>query len=159
MKLTIKLKLSAMMIAIVLIVAGGIAIIQLNRASAIAKEISLKRTLNLANVRAMYWEGRLGKYLEVLHTMSDVFSSYESIPAADRRNQFTTLMQASFNENPDFVRMTTVWKPNALDGMDSKYIGTPGTTATGQVALTMTREYGDFRIQTSSTVLPRQWII
>jgi len=73
----IKIKLSIMMIAIVLVIAGGIAIIQLNQASTIAKEISIKRVLNLANVRAMYWEGRLGRYLEVLHTLGDVFSAYE----------------------------------------------------------------------------------
>jgi len=149
MKLTIKLKLSMMMIAIVLVVAGGIALIQLNRASAIAKEISMKRTLNLANVRAMYWQGRLGEYLQVLHTMADVFSSYEDIPAAERRSQFRGSMQAAFNANHDFTRMFTIWKPNALDGMDSQYRGRAGTTATGQVALTMTREFGDFRIITA----------
>jgi len=150
MKLTIKLKLSAMMIAIVLIVAGGIAVIQLNRSSAIAKEISIKRVLNLANVRAMYWEGRLGQYLEVLHTMANVFSAYEDIPAAERRQQFRGTMQATFNNNPDLVRMFTVWKPNALDGMDGQYLGRAGTTQTGQVSLAFTREFGDTRIITAT---------
>jgi len=88
----IKIKLSIMMIAIVLVIAGGIAIIQLNQASKIAKDISIKRVLNLANVRAMYWEGRLGQYLEVLHTLGDVFSAYEEIPAAERRSQFRVTM-------------------------------------------------------------------
>jgi len=97
-------------------------------------------------VRAMYWEGRLGRYLEVLHTLGDVFSSYEDIPAAERRSQFRGVMKASFNENPDFIRMSVIWKPNALDGMDSRYIGTAGTTETGQEALTYTREFGDSRI-------------
>jgi len=146
----IKIKLSILMIAIMLLVAGGIAVVQLQRSSAIAKEISIKRVLNLANVRAMYWEGRLGKYYEVLHTVADVFSSYEDVPAAERRNQFRGSMSAAFENSEDFVRMFTIWKPNALDGMDSQYVGRPGTTETGQVALAFTREFGDTQIITAT---------
>jgi len=146
----IKIKLSIMMIAVVAVIAGSIAIIQLTRSSTIAKEISLKRILNLANVRAMYWEGRTGKYLQVLHTLSDVYSYYEGIAAADRRNTFRDILSSVFEENPDFVRMFTIWKPNALDGMDANFMGRPGTTETGQVCFAYTRENGKSEIITAT---------
>jgi len=146
----IKVKLSVMMIAIVVLIAGGIAAIQLMRSSAIAEGISIKRILNLTNVRATYWEGRLGNYLQTLHTLADVFSYYESIPAEDRRNQFRGIMSPVFEENTDFVRMFTIWKPDALDGMDSKFIGRPGTTATGQVCFAFTREHAKTEIITAT---------
>jgi len=152
MKMTIKLKLSAMMIAIVLIVAGTIAIIQLNRASNMASTMAKDKLLFLGRQRATYWEGRLGQYLETLHTLADVFSYYEGIAPADRRNQYGALARASFESNPDFIRMFTVWKPNALDGLDRQFIGRPGTTETGQVAFTLTRENGKTEILTSSQV-------
>jgi len=151
-KMTIKLKLSAMMIAIVLIVAGGIAIIQLNRASNMATEMSKEKLLFLGRQRATYWEGRLSGYLETLHTLADVFSYYEGIAPQERRNQYGAVARAVFESNPDFIRMFTVWKPNALDGLDRQFIGRPGTTETGQVAFTLSRETGRTEILTSSQV-------
>ncbi|WP_461251914.1 methyl-accepting chemotaxis protein, partial [Treponema sp. R8-4-B8] len=43
----------------------------------------------------------------------------------------------------NFVRIFSIWKPNALDGMDSRYIGRPGSTATGQYAMTWGRDTGE----------------
>jgi len=148
----IKVKLSLMMIAIVLVVAGGLAFIELARASSMATEMSKEKLLFLARQRASYWEGRLGQYLETLHTLADVFSYYENIAPADRRNQYGSLARASFESNQDFIRMFTVWKPNALDGLDRRFIGRPGTTETGQVAFTLTRENGKTEVLTSSQV-------
>jgi len=38
------------------------------------------------------------------------------------------------DEQPDFIRKFTAWKPNAIDGMDSRYIGRVGSTGSGQTA-------------------------
>jgi len=148
----LKIKLSIIVVAIVVVVAGSIAIIQLNRASTIAEEISMKRLLNLTNVRVMYWQGRMEGYFKTIHALGDVFSYYNSIDPEDRRTQFRGVMTSVFEENTDFIRMFTVWKPNALDGMDSRYIGRAGTTETGQVAFALTRENGKTEIITSSQV-------
>jgi len=148
MKLT--MKLSLIVLVIVMVVAGGIAALQLNRASKIATELSMKRLLNLVNVRTMYWTGRMGKDLEVLHTLADVFSNYEHLAPQDRRNQYGEVMQSIFAEQPEFVRMFTIWKPDALDGMDKNFIGRPGTTETGQVCYTLTRENDRTEVMTST---------
>jgi methyl-accepting chemotaxis protein len=37
----------------------------------------------------------------------------------------------------------TIWKPNAVDGRDSQYIGRTGSSPTGQYAMTYTRESGE----------------
>jgi len=150
MKLTIKL--SIIVVAIVVVVAGTIAVIQLNRASTIAEEISMKRLLNLTNVRSMYWQGRMEGYFKTIHALGDVFSYYQNLDPEDRRNQYKGVMTAVFEENTDFIRMFSVWKPNALDGMDSRFIGRPGTTETGQVAFALTRENGKTETITSSQV-------
>ncbi|MDR2702290.1 MAG: methyl-accepting chemotaxis protein, partial [Spirochaetaceae bacterium] len=88
----------------------------------------------------------------MLHTTADILSQYEGISAPDRRNQFRQSLLAIMEKQPDFIRMFTVWKPNAMDGMDAQFIGRPGTTETGQVAFSMTREFGDIRIITSTIV-------
>jgi len=148
----IKLKLSVMMIAIVLIVAGGIALIQLRRASSITKNLAKQKTMYLARQCAQYWDGRIENYIQALQTLSNVMNFYESIPVEDRRQQYEDTMSSVFEDMPDFVQMFTVWKPNAIDGMDSRYIGRIGSTETGQFAYALGRETGQIVPQTSSVV-------
>jgi methyl-accepting chemotaxis protein len=148
----IKIKLSIMMIAIVMIIAGGLAVIELERASSIALDLAKQKTMYLARQRAQYWDGRINGYLEVLQTAANVFGHYEDTPAEQRRDLYGKIMRSIFDSQDDFVRMFTVWKPDALDGMDSFYIGRPGTTPEGQIAFALTREFGDVQVITALVV-------
>jgi len=148
----IKVKLSIMMIAIVLIVAGGIAVIELQQASSIALKLAKEKTLYLARQRAQYWDGRLNGYISTLQALSNIFNFYESIPVAGRRQQFEDNIEGMFEDEPDFVRMGTIWKPNAIDGQDARNIGRSGSTPTGQFAFTMSRDTGQITEGTSLIV-------
>ncbi|MDR2576378.1 MAG: methyl-accepting chemotaxis protein [Treponema sp.] len=148
----IKFKLSIMMIAIVLVVAGGLAIIQLVRASSITMNLAKKKTLYLANQTAQYWDGRMNGYINVLQTLSNIMNFYENLPAAERRQTYEETMQSVFEDMPDFVRIFTVWKPNAIDGMDSRYIGRAGSTDTGQFAYALARDTGQITPMTATIV-------
>jgi methyl-accepting chemotaxis protein len=148
----IKVKLSIMMIAIVAIVAGGIAIIELVKSSDIAMSLAKQRAMYLARQQAQYWDGRMLNYIKTLQTLSNVMNYYENINVADRRPQFEATMRSVFEDEPDLVRMFTVWKPNAIDGMDSRYIGRTGSTETGQFAYALTRETGQIQAITAMVV-------
>jgi len=148
----IKFKLSIMMISIVVLVAGGIAVVELQQASGISLNLSKRSTLYLARQRAQYWNGRIGGYLEVLHTIANVMSHYEDTEPEERRPEYETLLHSVFEEQTDFVRMFTVWKPNAVDGMDARYIGRVGSTNTGQFAYAVGRETGQIVPQTAAVV-------
>jgi len=138
----IKIKLSIMMIAIVAVVAGGIAIIQLVRASDIALTLAKDKTMYFARQRAQYWDGRLNGYISTLQALSNIFNFYESIPVADRRQQFEDNIEGMFEDTPDFIRLGTIWRPDAIDGQDARNIGRSGSTPTGQFAFTMSRDTG-----------------
>jgi methyl-accepting chemotaxis protein len=138
----IKFKLSIMMIAIVLVVAGGLAIIQLVRASGITMNLAKQKTMYLARQTAMYWDGRMNGYVDMLETLSNIMNFYENLPAAERRQNYENIMLSVFEDMPDFVRLFTVWKPDAIDGMDSRYIGRVGSTSTGQFAYALARDTG-----------------
>ncbi|WP_461257766.1 HAMP domain-containing protein [Treponema sp. R80B11-R83G3] len=148
----IKIKLSIMMIAIMAVIAGGIAIIQLKQASNIALNLSKQKTMYLARQRAQYWDGRIGGYIQVLQTLSNEMNFYEHLEPTTRRDEYENLMQSVFEDMPDFIRMFTVWKPNAIDGMDSRYIGRVGSTPTGQFAYALGKETGKIQPQTSAVV-------
>jgi len=148
----IKIKLSIMMIAIVLVVAGGIAVIELVQASNIALSLSKQKTMYLARQQAQYWDGRLTGYIEVLQTLSYVMNFYESLPVNTRRQTYEDTLRSVFEDMTDFVRMATIWKPNAIDGNDAGNIGRPGSTSTGQFAFTLSRETGEIK-ESASTVV------
>jgi len=148
----IKLKLSILMVAIVVAVAGSIAIIELLRASDIASGLAKQKTMYLAHQRAQYWEGRIDGYVNTLQTAASVMSHFETVPVEDRRDQYENIMMSVFAKQPDFIRMFTVWKPNAIDGRDSLYIGRPGSTDKGQFAYALTRENGRVDVITAIVV-------
>jgi len=142
----IKIKLSIMMIAIVVVVAGSLTIIQLQRASKITMESNLRGLKYLAQDQARFWQGRENEYLEKLDGIADIMGEYETLPVGTRRDTYDNMLLATLNNNPNFVRINTVWKPNAIDGMDNRYIGRPGSTPTGQYAMTYTRENGKIEV-------------
>jgi len=148
----IKFKLSVMMVAIVLVVAGGIAVLELQQASDISLKLSKQKIMYLARQRAQYWNGRIDGYLQVLRTVANSMDHFENVPVGERRERYEELMTAVFEELPDFVRMFTVWKPNVLDNMDSRYIGRVGSTDTGQFAFALGGETGQTVPQTSQVV-------
>jgi methyl-accepting chemotaxis protein len=138
----IKIKLSLMVIAIVAAVAASIALIQLRQASAISLESNLRGLKYLARQQAEFWKGREDGYLQVLRGVANIMGEYESIPAEQRRDRYDEMLLATLTTQPSFVRIFSVWKPNALDGMDSRYIGRTGSTATGQYAMAYGRDTG-----------------
>jgi methyl-accepting chemotaxis protein len=148
----LKMKLSAIMVIIVAIIVVGIALIQLNQASEMSKRSSAAGIMYLTRQRAAYWTGRVNGFLEVLHTAANVMGHYETTDAGSRRDQYEDMIMAIFNEQPDLIRMFTIWKPNAVDGQDARHIGEIGATETGQFAFAIGRETGQMRTLTSTVV-------
>ncbi|MDR1804086.1 MAG: methyl-accepting chemotaxis protein [Treponema sp.] len=139
----IKYKLSILVIAIVTVIVTGIAILLLREASDISKSLTIKSVEYLANQQATYWKDREDARLLVLRTLAHIMEDYEEMPAEIRRDQFDNMLLYTMTSNPALINIYTVWKPNAIDGMDERYIGRAGSTPTGQYALAYTRETGE----------------
>jgi methyl-accepting chemotaxis protein len=148
----LKVKLSLMVIAIMVVVVTTVAVVLVKRASKISLELSEAKIAYLARQRAQYWGGRIDGYLQVLRTISNEMNYYENVNVEMRRSQYEATMVSVFEDQPDFVQMFTVWKPNALDGRDSLNIGRIGSTSTGQFAFALGRETGSIMPQTSQVV-------
>jgi methyl-accepting chemotaxis protein len=138
----IKFKLSIVVIAIMAVVITLVAVILVRQASAMSLEMSRNNLKNLTTARAEMWKGRLNVYLEAVRTVANVMAEYEDIPVLERRDRFDQMLLATLTKQPEFVRIFSIWKPNALDGMDSRYIGRVGSTETGQYAMTIGRDTG-----------------
>jgi methyl-accepting chemotaxis protein len=139
----IKIKLSLVVIIIMTIAITGVAVLLLRQASETSVNLSVHALKNLAEKQAQYWKGREDGYLQMLRGLANVMGEYESMPVEQRRDTYDGMLRATLDKNANFVRVFSIWKPDALDGMDSRYIGRQGSTATGQYAMTWGRDTGE----------------
>jgi methyl-accepting chemotaxis protein len=136
----IKIKLSIIMIAIVVFMIGGIVVLLLRQAYDISMNLNIRGIDLLADQQTTFWKGQGNRYMDVLRMTAAIMSQYESVPTEQRRQRYDDVMLAALNSQPGLVRVFSVWKPNAMDGMDSRYIGRRGSTAAGQYAMTWNRD-------------------
>ena len=148
----IRFKLSIIVIVIVAIIVTGIAVLLLREASNISVELSLRDIRHLAEGKADYWKGREDGNIRALHTLSDVMEDYEYMPAEIRRDQYDHMLESTLASNTTWELIYTIWKPNALDGMDAQYIGRPGSSPTGQYAITYSRASGGIVARASADI-------
>jgi len=148
----IKFKLSIMVIAIVTVIVAGVAIILLRQASNISIELSKRAIDNLASQRASYWQGREDSLFRVLRTLANVMGDFEDDPVERRRDMYDSMMLSVARAETTMFQVYTVWKPNAVDGMDSRFIGRVGSTPTGQYATAFIIDKGEITSRASTDV-------
>jgi len=148
----IKIKLSLMVIAILIVVITGIAAILLNRASSIAIDLSKRGIQYLAAQQVSYWQSSQNLRLMALRVLADIMSDYEDIEPEQRRDRFDSMLLGTLTSQPDIMQIYTIWKPNAVDGMDEKFIGRPGSSPAGQYVTVYTREEGEIQIRASTDI-------
>ena len=88
-------------------------------------------------------------YVTVLQTLANIMRTYDDLKPEARRDYFDYILLSVLENEPLMLEISSVWKSNALDGMDAKYIGRPGSTATGQYAATFSRKTGEITLRAS----------
>ena len=145
-------KLSLIVIAIVTVIVVAVAVVLLQTASSMAIGLNTQIIESVGHDQASFWENREETRLTVLRTIANQFADYESIPVEQRRDRFDEVLRGILATEPNFITFYTVWKPDALDGMDSRYIGRTGSTSTGQYALAASKETGSMVLRMTSDV-------
>jgi len=148
----LKFRLSIMVIAILIVVVATISIILLNSSSEIAIKLNRDVIHLIADKEATFWEGRQNARFTMLGTLENIFSQYERFAAGERRDRFDEMMLSVMEANPEYLQIYTVWRPNALDGLDAQMIGRTGSGPTGQYAMSYTRETGDIRVRVNTDI-------
>ncbi|MCL1813180.1 MAG: methyl-accepting chemotaxis protein [Treponema sp.] len=148
----LKFKLSLMVIVTIAVIISVIAVLILREARRISLELSEESLSNYLESRVNYWKGREDSHIRALNTLGGVMKDYENIPAAERRDQFDRLLRGALLENDSWILTYSIWKPNALDGMDSEFIGRVGSSPDGQYAMVVTNETGTITTRTSTDI-------
>ena len=148
----LKFRLSLMVIAILIAVVAGISILLLSKASKISVRLS-KQIMELISSReAEYWKGQIDGHIRMLSTIADVMADYDELDPLDRRDIYNVMLEGTLTSQSELLLIYTIWRPNYIDGMDERMIGKPGSTATGQYAVTFTRENSFIEKRLSSDV-------
>jgi methyl-accepting chemotaxis protein len=146
------MKNKLLIIVIIVVIVFCVPIILLKKASNSALSLARQIPMNLAREYAGKLGGKIDGYIEALQSLSNEMSFYENLPLETRRREYEKTMQSVFEKTPEFIQMFTVWKPNAIDGMDARYTGRVGSTYTGQFAYALTRDTGQITHMTSTVV-------
>jgi methyl-accepting chemotaxis protein len=139
-----------MVIAILVVVVATISIILLSNASSIAINLNREVIKYLSGEQAEYWKGQQDTRFALLNTLENIFSQYQRFDPEERRDRFDEMLYAVMEANPEYLQVYTIWRPNALDGLDAQMIGRVGSSPTGQYAMCYTRETGE--------ILPRSTV-
>jgi len=148
----IRVKLSICLITITAFVITGITILVLRQASGINYYKSIQNLEYLTGKRVEFWKGQEDGYIKTLHTLANLMGNFESIKAEERRDRYDDMLQAALKSEPQMVAMYTVWKPNAIDNMDNRYIGRIGSSPTGQYAIAYFKETNKITGRTSGDI-------
>ena len=122
----LKFRLSGIVIGILIVVVAGLSITLLRRASAAITKLSIESVTRLALQQAEYWKGREEGHIRMLRTLANIMSDYELLPAEQRRSTYNNMLYGTLTSESSLISIYTVWKPNAIDGMDERYAGRPG---------------------------------
>ncbi|MCL2270510.1 MAG: methyl-accepting chemotaxis protein [Treponema sp.] len=148
----LKFRLSIMVIAILIVVVATISIILLNSSSEIAIKLNRDVIHLIADKEAAFWEGRQNARFTMLGTLENIFSQYQRFSPEERRDRFDEMILSVMEANPEYLQIYTVWRPNALDGLDARMIGRTGSGPAGQYAMSYTRETGDIRPRVNTDI-------
>lgn len=77
-------------------------------------------------------EGQLNKAMDVARVVAQSFGALTQAPGSGSRAEAHTLMRSILEQNPDFLDLFSVWEPDAFDGSDARFAGTPGHDRTGR---------------------------
>ena len=148
----IKFKLSLMVGAIVAGALALTAVLAVSQSAQISLNLSKQSIDYLTSQQAEFLKGRLDRYTQVLRTVANIMADYEALEVDTRRDRFDSMLLGTFTSEPNLYSIYTVWKPNAIDGMDARFIGRVGSSPTGQYATIFTRETGEISKRTTTDI-------
>jgi methyl-accepting chemotaxis protein len=144
----LKFKLSIIIISAIVVIVAAVSSILLFRSTSMQTAVILENMKSQSGKEANDIRRRFEDYFSVATTITNIIGNYEEIDQEDRRNFFIRTLKSIFDENPRFVSLYTVLKPNTLD-TDSQHVGSPGSTPDGLFAPLWTREFGDVTLTNS----------
>jgi methyl-accepting chemotaxis protein len=125
-------KLVVVISAVNLVCIGALVICALVFSRTQIKSLVLDNMRSVSEKTGLEVQGWLHDSLSEVRSIAQVMTHYEDIPLEERRLFFNTMLQSLAEENDDVLAVWGIFEPNALDGLDARYINTPGSDQSGR---------------------------
>ncbi|MDR1900227.1 MAG: methyl-accepting chemotaxis protein [Treponema sp.] len=139
MKLKHKFTLINTFVTISLIFA--ITAVILIRASVLQRNAAIENMTSMSASIAKEIGGLSDACIQMLNATS-LLTCYGNGPAEARRAGLQSAIFMLVAAVPEFIGAYTIWQPNAFDGLDAQYAGTPGAAENGQFVFFVTKASG-----------------
>ncbi|WNG55708.1 methyl-accepting chemotaxis protein [Archangium gephyra] len=131
----------------VISIALGILILVVSRQSSrVAEEQANQMVTQMAERYARLVNSELDAAFMPVRTLAQTLAAQKAAGLTDRRLADAALRDVA-EANPKVLGIWTTWEPNAFDGLDAKYVNTPGSDATGRYISNWSRGSGRITLE------------
>jgi len=130
--------INAMVTVILVAVVVSVLLIQ---ASALQRTTTEEGVITIAEMTALEVQSNFLAYYNLVYNVAQIMTNYETFDASQRRLIFDEIMNGVFVSEGSLWSIYTIWKPNALDGLDNVFAGSNASN-NGQYNTGFTRERG-----------------
>jgi len=128
---------------VTVILVATVVTVLLTQASALQRRTTEEGVINIAEMTALEVQSSFLAYYNLINNMAQIMSNYETFDPDQRRLIFDEIMNGVFVSERSLWSLYSIWKPNALDGLDSVFADADGNdSGTGQYNTGFTRERG-----------------
>jgi len=139
----ISYKITLIMIVLSLVIVGAVGITLLTQASTSITSLSHDKAVATVQDFGGDIEILLTTYWGITESLGAVLEQYESIMPNNRRSFIVNMLKSVLESHDEIIGISCIWEPNALEGNDRQYLGTPGTTDNGRFSPFWHREGKD----------------
>ena len=127
------------MVTVVLV--ATVVSVLLTQATALQRRTTEEGVINIAEMTALEVQSHFLAYYNLLYNLAQIMANYEIFNVDQRRHILDEIMYGAFTSDLSFWNIYSIWKPNALDGLDSVFADT-NDPKTGRYNTGLTRENG-----------------
>jgi methyl-accepting chemotaxis protein len=127
----LKLRLTLIIAAMMLVMIAGISGILLYQARELQKGAARETLENVTGLYARELLAQYQHYYDAIAYISQIMDGYRQIKMEERRDRYKEILFSVLEANPQFVGLFTIWKPGIIDSLESDYAGAPGSDETG----------------------------
>jgi methyl-accepting chemotaxis protein len=119
--MSLRFKLIAVILAMVLVVLAVFAVISLRQSSSLQRATTYQYADELAQGSATEIQRRIETFASYSTILAQMFSNYETTEESLRRSSYNDILQSTIEQNVNIMGIFTAWLPGAIDSGNNQY--------------------------------------
>jgi len=116
--MSLKLKLTSIILAMILTVMVSLSVFTLMRSTGLLTEMTYTYAMELARSEALEVQRRIEVFADYTHILAQIMGEFESLPENQRRENYNNVLRSLIQQNERITGIWTAWHPGTIDGLD-----------------------------------------